>query len=176
MIRFTGGPLQTMYQNFGSMQCLGSEMEVKWDALAWLYLWGNVTYQDLRDTREFDPNTNRPNDNKGDRMPNIPYFFINGGLELHKANLFGGTGQNTRLFADGSFIEEYFYDFEESIYQQKRIPRSLIFNAGLEHSIMEQSLFFSLQINNITNANVMSEFNRPLPGINFGAKVRYVWK
>jgi outer membrane cobalamin receptor len=176
MIRFTGGPLQNMYQNFGEMQCFGGELEVKWDALSWLYLWANGTYQDLRDTRKYDPGTNRPNDFKGDRMPNIPYFFINGGFELHKENLFGGKGQNSRLFVDGAFIEEYFYDFEESIHQQKRIPQTLTFNAGVEHSIMNQSLFFSIQANNITDANVMSEFNRPLPGINFGAKIRYVWK
>lgn len=176
MIRFTGGPLQNIYQNFGEMRCLGGEFEVKWDALSWLYLWGNTTVQDLRDTRKYDPGTTRPNATKGDRMPNIPYFFINGGVELHRENFFGGKGQNTRLFVDGSFIEEYYYDFEVSIYQQRRIPRSLVFNAGLEHSIMNQSLFFSMQANNISNANVMSEFNRPLPCINFGAKVRYVWK
>ncbi len=176
MIRFTGGPLQNIYQNFGEMRCIGGELEVKWDALSWLYVWGNTTYQDLRDTREYDPGTKRPNSKKGDRMPNIPYFFINGGIELHQPNFFRGMGQNTRLFIDGSFIEEYFYDFEESVHQERRIPRSLVFNAGLEHSIMNQSLFFSMQLNNLSDANVMSEFNRPLPGINWGVKIRYVWK
>lgn len=176
MIRFTGGPLQSKYENFGKMSTLGAELESKWDATNWLYVWGNITYQDLRDTREYEPGSTVLNPTKGDRMPNIPYFFANAGLELHKANLFGGKGQNSRLFTEGSYVEEYFYDFEQSIYQERRIPRAFTVNAGVEHSINNQSIFISLQANNITDAKVLSEFNRPLPGRNFGMKVRYVWK
>jgi hypothetical protein len=109
-------------------------------------------------------------------MPNIPYFFANAGFEIHEENLFGGTGQNTRFFSDCSFVEEYFYDFEQSIYQERRIPRTFVVNAGLENSLFNQSIYLSLQLNNITNAKVLSEFNRPMPGRNFGMKIRYIWK
>jgi outer membrane cobalamin receptor len=176
MIRFTGGPLQSKYENFGEMRTLGVEVEAKWDATNWLYVWGNATYQDLRDTREYEPGSTVRNPTKGDRMPNIPYLFANAGIELHKANLFGGKGQNTRLFSDGSFVEEYFYDFEQSIYQERRIPRTFTINTGLEHSLRNQTIFISIQANNLTNAKVLSEFNRPLPGRNYGMKIRYVWK
>jgi outer membrane receptor protein involved in Fe transport len=176
MIRFTGGPLQSKYENFGEMRTLGTEIEAKWDVSNWLYLWGNTTYQDLRDTREYEPGSSVQNPTEGDRIPNIPYLFANAGIELHKANLFGGTGQNTRWFTDGSFIEEYFYDFEQSIYQDRRIPRTFTINSGIEHSLKNQSVFISIQANNLTDAKVLSEFNRPLPGRNFGMKIRYVWK
>jgi len=176
MIRFTGGPLQSMYQNFGEMTTLGIESEVKWDATNFLYLWGNVTFQDLRDAREFEPASNVKNPTKGDRVPNIPYFFANAGFEFHKENLFGGSGHNSRLFLDCSFVEEYFYDFEQSIYQERRIPRSTTIDAGIEHSFNNQSMFISFQANNLTDEKVLSEFNRPLPGRNFGMKLRYVLK
>ena len=176
MIRFTGGALQNRYKNFGKMRSLGVETEVKWDATKWFYLWGNVTYQDLRDVRELRPGTQNKNQTYMDRMPNIPWLFANGGIELHRENLFGGTGQNTRLFGDCSFIEEYFLDFEQSAFQEKRIPRSLTFNAGLEHSLKNQTIIISVWANNITDTSVMSEFNRPLPGRNFGMKLRYILK
>lgn len=176
MIRFTGGALQSKYQNFGEMRTLGAEIEVKTDATSWLYLWGNATYQDLRDTRKYEASSTTPNPTYEYRMPNVPYLFANAGLELHKENLFGGTGQNSRLFADCSFVEEYFYDFEVSKYQERKIPRAIIFNAGLEHSLHNQSIFISIQANNIFDEKVFSEFNRPLPGRNFGMKMRYVWK
>ena len=176
MIRFTGGPLQSVYQNFGKMRSIGAEMEIKWDATQWLYLWGNTTYQDLKDARKYDPGTTILNTNYLDRMPNIPYFFVNGGFELHKENLFCDNGQNSRLFTDFSFIEEYFHGFEESKLQEKKVPQSFTIDIGVEHSIRNQSVYFSLQANNITDARVMSEFNRPLPGRNFGAKIRYVMK
>ncbi|MFA8436715.1 MAG: TonB-dependent receptor [Marinifilaceae bacterium] len=176
MIRFTGGSLQSNYQNFGEMRTLGVEAEVKWDATNFLYLYGNATYQDLRDIREKQPGSAVANPTKGDRMPNIPYLFANSGFELHKENLFGGKGQNVRLYTDCSFVEEYFYDFEQSIYQERRIPRSLTFNSGMEYSFGDRRITLALQANNITDEKVMSEFNRPLPGRNFGLKVRYVWK
>ncbi len=176
MIRFTGGPLQSKYENFGEMRTLGVEIETKWDATNWLYLWGNATYQDLRDTRDYEPGSSVVNPTKGDRIPNIPYLFANAGIEFHKENLFGGKGQNTRLFSDCSFIEEYFYDFEQSVYQERRIPRSLTVNVGLEHSFKNQTIFVGLQANNITDAKVISEFNRPLPGRNLGLKLRKIFK
>jgi len=176
MIRFTGGPLQSKYENFGEMSTLGAELETKWDATNWLYLWGNITYQDLRDTRRYEPGSSVPNPTQSDRIPNIPYFFASAGVELHKANLFGGRGQNTRWFTEGSFVDEYYYDFEQSIYQERRIPETFTLNSGTEHSLKNQSIFISIQANNLTNAKVLSEFNRPLPGRNFGLKLRYVWK
>ncbi len=176
MIRFTGGRLQSIYKNFGEMRTLGVEIEIKADVTNWLYLWGNATYQDLRDVRKYEAGSEVPNPTKDYRIPNIPYLFANGGIELHKANLFGIKGQNTRLYTDCSFVEEYFYDFEMSKKQQRRIPRTITFNAGLEHSLHNQTIFISIQANNITDKRVMSEFNRPLPGRNFGLKLRYVWK
>lgn len=176
MIRFTGGYLQSQYQNFGKMRTLGVEVEVKADLTHWLYGYCNMTYQDLRDVRKFEPNTHITNPTKGSRMPNIPYLLANAGLEYHKENLFGGKGQNTRIFTDGSFVEEYFYDFEQSRFQERRIPRTFSANIGIEHSFMNGRFIISARMNNLTDARMMSEFNRPLPGRNWGVRLRYVLK
>ena len=176
MIRFTGGFLQSQYQNFGEMRTLGIEAEVKADITSWLYGYTNATYQDMRDTRKYEQNTSVPNPTKDSRMPNIPYFMANAGLEFHKENLFGGKGMNTRFFADGAFIDEYLYDFEQSKYQQRRIPRSLSFNAGFEQSFCGGRYFIMGRLNNLTNTQIISEFNRPLPGRNFSLRLRYVFK
>lgn len=176
MIRFTGGSMQSQYQNFGEMRSMGIEAEVKADILSWIYGYVNATYQDLRDTRRYEQNTYVPNPTKGSRMPNIPYLMGNAGLEFHKENLWGGKGQNTRLFTDGTFVEEYLYDFEQSIYQQRRIPRTLSFNAGVEQSFGDGRYFITARVFNVNSAQMMSEFNRPLPGRNFDVKLRYVFK
>lgn len=176
MIRFVKGILGAQYQNFGEMRTLGVEFEVKADIFSFLYGYGNVTYQDLRDVREYEENSTIPNPTKGKRMPNIPYLMANAGLEFHKQNLFGGRGQNTRIFTDIAFVEEYLYDFELTENTKRRLPRSLTLDIGFEHSFMNQRLFLSGKVNNITNAKVLSEFNRPLPGRNFGVKLRYVFR
>lgn len=174
MIRFVKGILGAQYQNFGEMRTIGVEAEVKADVLPWLYGYANVTYQDLRDTRKHEAGKDLPNPTKGKRMPNIPYFMANAGLEFHKENLFGGSGQNTRLFADASFIEEYFYDFELTKNEKRRIPRSLTFDLGFEHSFFDQRLYISGKIKNVADAKVISEYNCPLPGRTLGIKLRYI--
>ncbi len=176
MIRQTRNIIQTQYDNFGEMRSLGAEAEVKSDICAWLYGYANVTYQDLRDMRKYEQNSQVPNPTYGIRMPNIPYFMVNAGLELHKEDLFGVRHTNTRLFADAAFVEEYFYDFEQSIYQERRIPRSLRLDVGMEYSMMGGSLILSGKLGNATNAKLFSEFNYPLPGRTFSVRLRYVMK
>lgn len=176
MIRFTASFVGAQYQNFGKMETLGVEFEAKADMFPFLYGYANITYQDLRDVREFEENSTITNPSKDKRMPNIPYFFANAGLEFHKENLFGGSGQNTRIFADMSFVEEYFYDFELTKLDKRRIPRSTRLDLGFEHSLMNQSLFISGKVNNATDAKLLSEFNHPLPGRSFAVKLRYVLK
>ena len=94
---------------------------------------------------------------------------------IHRENLLGGNGQNTRLFADVAFVEEYFYDFELTQLQKRRIPRSTTIDIGFEHSFLNKKLFISGKLRNVTNEKTLSEFNRPLPGINGGVKIRMIF-
>ena len=175
MIRYTAGLIGAQYQNFGEMRTLGVEFEAKADVLPSLYAYVNTTYQDLRDTRDYEPASTVPNPTKYKRMPNIPYLMANAGMEFHRENLFGGSGQNTRLFADVAFVEEYFYDFEMTQLQKRRIPRSTTIDIGFEHSFLNNKLFISGKLRNVTNEKTLSEFNRPLPGINGGVKIRMIF-
>ena len=175
MIRYTAGVIGAQYQNFGQMRTLGVEFEAKADVLPWLYAYVNTTYQDLRDVRNYEPNSSVPNPTKDKRMPNIPYLMGNMGLEFHRENLFGGTGQNTRIFLDYAFVEEYYYDFEMTKLDKRRIPRSMTFDLGFEHSFLNNKLFISGKIRNLTDQKVLTEFNRPLPGINGGVKLRVIF-
>lgn len=175
MIRYTAGLIGAQYQNFGEMRTMGIEFEAKADVLPSFYAYVNTTYQDLRDVRDYEPASTVPNPTKDKRMPNIPYLMGNIGLEFHRENLFGGNGQNTRLFLDYAFVEEYFYDFEMTQLDKRRIPRSTTFDLGFEHSFLNNKLFISGKIRNLTDQKVLSEFNRPLPGINGGVKLRVIF-
>ena len=175
MIRYTAGLIGAQYQNFGEMRTIGVEFEAKADILPSLYAYVNTTYQDLRDIRDYEPASTIPNPTKDKRMPNIPYLMGNIGLEFHRENLFGGLGQNTRIFLDYAFVEEYYYDFEMTQLDKRRIPRSTTFDLGFEHSFLNNKLFISGKIRNLTDQKVLTEFNRPLPGINGGVKLRVIF-
>lgn len=178
MIRFTPGmiPSTARYANFGAVNSKGVEGEVKGDFTPWLYAYVNATWQDLRDVRQFIPETKVPNPSYEKRIPNVPYMMANCGLELHGRNWFGGQGQNTRILLDASYIHQYFYDFELSRYQDRKIPTSLTCDAAIEHSFDNNRWTLTFKLRNLTNREVVSEFNRPLPGRNFSIKLRYLFR
>ena len=178
MIRFTPDMIPTMarYRNFGSVRTKGVELEAKGDICPLLYLYANGTYQDLRDVRKTIPGTEVENPTRNMRIPNVPYLLANFGAELHKENLFGGRGQNTRLLFDASYIHQYFYDFEVSKYQERKIPTSMTMDAALEHSFCNNRWTITFKVKNLTDRRVVSELNRPLPGRYIGLKVRYLFK
>ena len=178
MIRFTPDMIPTMarYRNFGSVRTRGVELEVKGDVCPVLYLYANGTYQDLRDVRKLTPGTTVENPTYMKRIPNVPYLLANFGAEFHKENLFGGKEQNTRFLFDASYVHTYYYDFEVSRYQDKKIPSALTMDAAIEHSFKNDQWVLTFKVKNLTNRRVVSEFNRPLPGRYIGVKVRYLLK
>jgi len=178
MIRFTPDMIPTMarYRNFGSVRTRGIELDVKGDVCPVLYLYANGTYQDLRDVRKLTPGTTVENPTYMKRIPNVPYLLANFGAEFHKENLFGGKEQNTRFLFDASYVHTYFYDFEVSRYQDKKIPSALTMDAAIEHSFKNDQWVLTIKVKNLTNRRVVSEFNRPLPGRYIGVKVRYLLK
>lgn len=178
MIRFTPDMIPTMarYRNFGSVRTRGIELEVKGDICPLLYIYANGTYQDLRDMRKTIPGTEVENPTRNMRIPNVPYLLANFGTEIHKENIFGGHGQNIRLLLDASYIHQYFYDFEVSKYQERKIPTSITMDAALEYSFCNDRWTITLKSKNLTNRRTMSELNRPLPGRYIGIKIRYLFK
>ena len=178
MIRFTPDMIPTMarYRNFGSVRTRGVELDVKGDVCPVLYLYANGTYQDLRDVRKLTPGTTVENPTYMKRIPNVPYLLANFGAEFHKENLFGGKEQNTRFLFDASYVHTYYYDFEVSRYQDKKIPSALTMDAAIEHSFKNDQWVLTFKVKNLMDRHVVSEFNRPLPGRYIGVKVRYLLK
>ena len=178
MIRYQADMIPSMarYANFGKVLTKGVELEVKGDVTPFLYFYANTTYQDLRDKRKNEVGSSAANPTYNKRMPYIPYFLANLGLEYHKENLFGGKQQNTRMLLDASYIHEYYYDFEMSKYQDRKIPTSLTIDAGVEHSFKNNRWTLSFKLKNLTDKVVYSDLNRPLPGRNIAFKVKYIMK
>jgi outer membrane receptor protein involved in Fe transport len=178
MIRYQADMIPSMarYANFGKVVTKGAEIDIKGDVTSFLYCYANATYQDLRDKRKHEVGSTAANPTYNKRMPNIPYFLANFGIELHKENLFGGKEQNSRFLFDSSYIHEYFYDFEMSKYQDRKIPTSLTFDTGIEHSFGNNRWTLSFKLKNLTDRVVYSDLNRPLPGRNVAFKVKYIMK
>ncbi|MCE2615825.1 TonB-dependent receptor [Bacteroidaceae bacterium 14-104] len=178
MVRFVPDmvPSLARYRNFGTVRTKGVELELKGDVHPLLYLYANGTLQDLRDVRKTVPETSVPNPTRNMRIPNVPYLMGNFGAEFHKANLFGGKRQNTRILFDASYVHKYFYDFEMSKNQERKIPTSFTMDTAVEHAFMDNRWTLTLKMKNIADRRVISELNCPLPGRSVWFKVRYLLK
>jgi len=150
----------------------GIETELKLDISPTVYAYGNLTYQDVRDVLDYLPGTQAPNPTKGLRLPNIPYLFANFGAEYHSDRLF--KNWYVKAFWDGKFTEEFFYFWELTKLQKRRIPRGFVNDIGLLLTY-KNKYSIALECHNLMNKEVWDQFRQPLAGRTFHLKFRYVF-
>jgi outer membrane receptor protein involved in Fe transport len=174
MIRVASGGFAgaASHANLGRARIAGFDLEVKGDVTPWLFAQVAMTLQDARDTQRLTPGTQVANPTRGLRLPHLPWLFGSSLVEVHGDDLFG-PGQRTRFFHETVFTEEYFYAFEMSRNQERRIPRSLTHTVGAEQQWMLPGLTLSAEIQNLFDARALNQFNFPLPGRTFRVKLRY---
>ena len=172
MIKLMKQHMAAGYVNAEKVHIKGIETELKLDITPTVYAYGNLTYQDLRDVLNYLPGTQAPNPPKGLRLPNIPYLFANFGAEYHRDQLF--KNWHIKAFWDGKFTEEFFYFWELTELQKRRIPRSFVNDIGLLLTY-KNKYSVALECHNMMNKEVWDQFRQPLAGRTFHLKFRYVF-
>lgn len=172
MIKLMKQHMAAGYVNAEKVHIKGIESELKLDITPTVYAYGNLTYQDLRDVLNYLPGTQAPNPTKGLRLPNIPYLFANFGAEYHRDQLF--KNWHIKAFWDGKFTEEFFYFWELTELQKRRIPRSFVNDIGLLLTY-KNKYSVALECHNMMNKEVWDQFRQPLAGRTFHLKFRYVF-
>ena len=172
MIKLMKQHMAAGYVNAEKVHIKGIETEIKLDISPTVYAYGNLTYQDVRDVLNYLPGTQAPNPTKGLRLPNIPYLFANFGAEYHSNRLF--KNWYVKAFWDGKFTEEFFYFWELTELQKRRIPRSFVNDMGLLLTY-KSKYSIALECHNIMNKEVWDQFRQPLAGRTLHLKFRYVF-
>ena len=172
MIKLMKQHMAAGYVNAEKVHIKGIETELKLDISPTVYAYGNLTYQDVRDVLDYLPGPQAPNPTKGLRLPNIPYLFANFGAEYHSDRLF--KNWYVKAFWDGKFTEEFFYFWELTELQKRRIPRSFVNDIGLLLTY-KNKYSIALECHNLMNKEVWDQFRQPLAGRTFHLKFRYVF-
>ena len=172
MIKLMKQHMAAGYVNAEKVHIKGIETELKLDISPTVYAYGNLTYQDVRDVLDYLPGTQAPNPTKGLRLPNIPYMFANFGAEYHSDRLF--KNWYVKAFWDGKFTEEFFYFWELTKLQKRRIPRNFVNDIGLLLTY-KNKYSIALECHNLMNKEVWDQFRQPLAGRTFHLKFRYVF-
>ena len=163
------------YINMGKTEVKGFEIEANFDINDDWYAYGNYTNQSLLDKQKISQGTNSvPNPSYNFQIPNVATQYANIGLEYKTLGLFRPDSM-LKLFWETSWVDQYFYGFEMSVHQDRKIEEQLTHTAGFEYSFLEDAAILGFEVSNLTDEKVSDVFNYPLMGRTFNLNLRYLW-
>ncbi|PXY42423.1 ligand-gated channel protein [Flavobacterium cheongpyeongense] len=109
---------------------------------------------------------------KGDRVPNQPYFFANGGINYSFHNTIGKVAKLT-LFIDARYVHEFFRSWESASVNPFVIPSQQTFDFGTTYHNNIKGLKYALtaEIQNLSNEKNYDFFGVQKPGRSLNIKL-----
>jgi len=174
LIQIAGNGLSLGYVNYAKARIVGADIDVKKDITEHLFASVNFTWQKLTDNNRYIPGTqNIANPTYGLTIPNTPNLFSNVNIEYHQQHWLGKDSK-TRFMYDGSFVNQFNYGFDLSIYDEYKIPSYYIHTLSAEQSFKNSRYTLTAECNNLLDAKVINNYNQPLAGRTFRIKFRYL--
>jgi len=166
-------PVLSKYENLLKASIAGVESEVQFKPWTWLTVRANATYQDLRN-RSNAANAGVSSDRYfGARLPNRPFFFGNGEVQVQKANVLK-AGDQVQVWWTTAYVESFFRYWEIDGRREDKltIPDQWLHHVGVAYTGWNNSMTLSLEAQNIFNANVFDNFRVQKPGRSWHVKLR----
>uniref|UniRef100_A0AB33IYW7 TonB-dependent receptor n=1 Tax=Prevotella sp. GTC17254 TaxID=3236794 RepID=A0AB33IYW7_9BACT len=179
-VSLTSNPT-TAYTNLGKVITKGIEGSLRYEYKNIFHVGGTITYQDIKDRQEFIANEDSyvgsgisENISYGYRVPNIPYFFMNGGMGV---NLYDCLHRGNKLYANYStdYIYRYYLSFPGlgSSASKKVIPEQFSHNLSVGYAIQNGKYDISVECTNLTDKKLYDNYRLQKPGRAFSVKFRY---
>jgi outer membrane cobalamin receptor len=159
------------YENVWSASSQGIELagQIK-NIIKGLSLNANTTYQSYFNTSDEGSFASF----KGDRIPNTPYFFANGGVTYQLKNVIQKNDELS-VFWNSRYVHPFFIGWESSGLTQYKAetPSQLTHAAGVTQkmNIKTMQTAISLEIQNLTNAKIFDLYGVQRPGRAFYIKL-----
>lgn len=170
----------TSYDNVGKAITHGVEASLRYEYKRQFHIAGNLTYQDITD-RERTTRTNdsyveqgsSENTSYGQRMPNIPYFFVNAEAGYNFHNVFA-RGNTLSLEYSCDYVYKYYLSFAGlgRPTSKKYIPTQFSHNASLSYLMGDGKYSVALECTNLTNEKLYDNYRLQKPGRAFNVKFR----
>ena len=170
----------TSYDNLGKVQTRGVEASLGYAYKEVLHLNGNLTYQDIKDRMKYETSENTfvgdgisENITYGQRLPNIPYLFMNGHADYQFVDL-GAKGNTLSLNYDVNYVHDYYLSFTGlgAKATKKVIPEQFSHNVSLGYSLCDGRYSIVAECQNLTDAKLYDNYRLQKPGRSFNVKFR----
>lgn len=109
---------------------------------------------------------------KGDRVPNQPYFFANGGVSYSFHNLIGKTDK-LAFFLDARYVYEFFRSWESASVNPFVIPSQQTFDFGTTYHNNLKGVKYAItaELQNLSDEKNYDFFGVQKPGRSFNIKL-----
>jgi outer membrane receptor protein involved in Fe transport len=165
----------SQYVNLGEIEVEGFEFELKADISDDWYTYFNYTNQELTDKQKYLEGTDSsPNPTFGLDVPNVPNQYASAGIEYKNVGLFRQDAL-LKLFWETVWVDEYFYGWELSRFQDRKIDAQISHTAGFEYSFHNDEIIIGFEVRNLTDEENTDVFNFPLMGRSYHFNLRYTW-
>jgi len=175
MIKLQQGANRAGYINMGKVEVKGFELEVSVDLNENWYIYGNYTNQTLKDKQKYESGSNKkPNPTYNLDVPNVAKQYANLGLEYKTLGVFRDDSM-LKLFWESNWADEYFYGFEMSRHQHRKVDAQISHTAGFEYAFNDDNNILGFEVRNLSDEKITDVFNYPLMGRTYHLNLRYTW-
>lgn len=162
-------------QNLRSVSVSGFESVIRYNYNEFIFADLNLTYQNIINTDKFDPpGSNFTNFNEKLRIPNLPFLFGNGDINVILKKIKYSHDQLI-LNAGTSYVEGFYLSWPSygAREHKKSIPTQVIHNIGVTYSMKLGKYNISLECRNLTDVKAYDFYRVQKPGRSFACKLRY---
>ena len=161
--------------NHGKVQNMGVNFEGRYYFRRLLSAGGTFTYQSLINKEKYDKvGSLQPSQTYNDRMPNQPYMYANGEVEMRFENL----GMPASLFTVGyhlNYVHPFYLRWESlgSSNEKSMVDQQLSHDLVASYAMKSGRYNISFEARNITDERLYDNFSLQKPGRSFSVKFRY---
>jgi outer membrane receptor protein involved in Fe transport len=158
--------------NHGYVRNTGFNGELRYSYLNIVSAGANVTYQNIRDN-EKQTMSSSASTTYGARIPNIPYLFANGDVEVTWRNFLRKTNHLSFGYATNYVHEFPLYYEVHGASGKKVVPSQFSHDINLTYILVNGRYNVALECKNLTDEKLYDNFSLQKPGRAFYVKVRY---
>ncbi len=169
----SGGKYAATYINYGKVMTKGFNLSARYGFGGWLSVGGNFTKMDVRDNMKTSISSSAANLAYKQRMPNLPYLFVDSDVTLTWCNAFR-KGNTLMLAYDNHYLHSFSY-YSEHIGSNKGdyvVPTQFAHNLSLSYALKNGRYNVSLECRNFTDERLYDNFSLQKAGRAFYGKVR----
>ncbi|WP_106791497.1 TonB-dependent receptor [Aquimarina sp. Aq78] len=166
-------PVLSTYQNLLKTRIIGVEGEISMRPLSWLNITLNGTFQDLRNRSKKEASGVSNDRYFGARLPNKPYLFGNGEIQITRNSLMKRNDQ-LQVWWSTRYVEEFFRYWEIDGRKEDKlvVPTQWLHNIGIAYTGRHKQYTVTLETHNIFDQQAYDNFGVQKPGRSWHLKLK----